>query len=323
MRDVTVQLNDYFDATVDRITVEDIVAGRQVVHEPTSPVVTRPRRPVWAVAVTFITTMVVLGGSLGVGLMLRRQSTDVGSGTALPAPQPAGGGSPWIFVIGAGLLLMAVVGLVVARGRVEKLALNGGTAMTTMLDRPTSTDERVDKLVKTNRTLTLTAIVLAVLAIGFGSWAVFQAAGDDTAAAPDVTTPATTVPLVTTAPLVATVPDVPTDVAAVLDNWWAALVQRDGTVSDLYELGGYHLYGTERFFNDDIATHLRGNPGFEHEWVGEPILLVDDGDGRYVVARGVRNFDADESFASTMIFEINTQSDGQLLLGHTTWVWIN
>ncbi|MBT8207035.1 MAG: hypothetical protein KJO18_02080, partial [Acidimicrobiia bacterium] len=319
MRDATEQLNDYFEATVERITVEDIVASRQVVYVPARAPAIRPHRPVWAVAVTFITTMVVLGGSLGVGLMLRRESTDVGGGTTLPATVPAGGEAPWIPWIGAGLLLVTVAGLVVARGRIEKLALNGGTAMTTTLQRPTPTDDRVDKLLKTNRTLTLTAIVLAVLAIGFGAWAFYQASGDDTAAA-DVTAPVTSAPIVTTAPPIATVPMIPTAVAAVIDDWWAALNLRDGSVLDLYELGGYTQFGTERFFDDDIASHLAGNASFDHEWLGEAVLIVDDGNGRYVVARGLRNFDANSSFTSAMIFEINTQSDGQLLLGHTAWV---
>ncbi|RLE13578.1 MAG: hypothetical protein DRJ28_07115, partial [Actinobacteria bacterium] len=62
MRDLTDQLADYFDATVERITAEDVLAGRQVrppaqhLHQPIRK---RMLRPAWALSVAFVTTIVV------------------------------------------------------------------------------------------------------------------------------------------------------------------------------------------------------------------------------------------------------------------------
>lgn len=193
--------------------------------------------------------------------------------------------------------------------------------MTTTLERPKSSDDRVDKLLKTNRTLTLMAIVLAVLAVGFGSWAVYEATSGDDAPVVATTTPPPTTVATTVAPIASAA--VPAELAAVLDDWWAALHRRDGSVVDMYEMGGYHLYRTERFFNDDIAEHLGGDTTVEHEWIGEPVLIIDEGDGRYVVVRGTRNTSTGFTSASAMAFEIQTQADGSLLLSQTVWVYEN
>jgi len=107
----------------------------------------------------------------------------------------------------------------------------------------------------------------------------------------------------------------PDEVATLIDNWFDA--GGDGAVLDFYTPTGYHLYGTQSFTGEDLANHLE-TPGISHEWVSELMLVVDEGDGRYVVTRGMRNSGA-VTGVSALTFEILTQSDGELLIAQSAW----
>ena len=110
---------------------------------------------------------------------------------------------------------------------------------------------------------------------------------------------------------------VPAEVAALTTAWGEAVNRDDGSVTDLYRLGGYHLYGAKSIPLDDIASHLEAGtrPG---EWLTEPYLLVDEGDGRYVVARGAR---AESAYEGSITFSIARSSDGELEIVKTAWFY--
>jgi hypothetical protein len=112
-------------------------------------------------------------------------------------------------------------------------------------------------------------------------------------------------------------PTPPDEVAAVIDDWYDAASRGDGSVLDLYTSTGYHLYGAKSFTGEDLVIHLE-TPGISHEWVSELMLVVDEGDGRYVVTRGMRNSGA-VSGVSAMTFEILAQSDGELRIAQSAW----
>lgn len=109
----------------------------------------------------------------------------------------------------------------------------------------------------------------------------------------------------------------PDGVASVIDNWYDAASRGDGSVLDLYTSTGYHLYGADSFTGEDLANHLQ-TPGISHEWSSELMLIVDEGDGRYVVTRGMRNSGV-VTGVSAMTFEILTQSDGELRIAQSAW----
>lgn len=112
----------------------------------------------------------------------------------------------------------------------------------------------------------------------------------------------------------------PEELAALIDDWYAANDRGDGSVLDLYVPEGYHLYGDLRFAGDEIVAHLSGGGGsIEHEWITEPILIAEDADGRYVVVRGMRNTSPNWSNASALLFEIVTTADDELKLAQTAW----
>lgn len=109
----------------------------------------------------------------------------------------------------------------------------------------------------------------------------------------------------------------PDEVAALVDEWLQAIKRGDGSVLDLYTPTGYHLYGADRFTGDDLVNHLE-TPGIDHEWASELMLVVDEGDGRYVVTRAGRNSGA-VAVVSALTFEVLTQIDGELLLAQSSW----
>ena len=49
---------------------------------------------------------------------------------------------------------------------------------------------------------------------------------------------------------------VPDEVAALTTAWCEAINRDDGSVTDLYRKGGFHLYGADSIPLDDIAFHL-------------------------------------------------------------------
>lgn len=109
---------------------------------------------------------------------------------------------------------------------------------------------------------------------------------------------------------------VPDDVAALIEEWGDAVNTGGGAVTGLYMPGGYHRYGSERIVYDEIATHLEA-PSTPGVWTTEPYLLVgDDGDDRYVVARGSL---AAGTYPGSLTFLIARTSDGELQIVRTAW----
>lgn len=109
--------------------------------------------------------------------------------------------------------------------------------------------------------------------------------------------------------------EVPAEVLALLDEWWAANERRDGSVADLYTTSGYHLYGETKYSRSELAAHFGGaaNP----EWITEPYLIVGDQTrGRYVVTRGLK-----AGAASALTFEIVTTPDGELQIAQSAWTY--
>lgn len=109
----------------------------------------------------------------------------------------------------------------------------------------------------------------------------------------------------------------PPDVVELIDAWYTAA--GDGSVADLYLPGGFHLYGDQRYNLDRIQAHL-GTPGIGHEWITDTVLVSDNGDGIYVVIRGMRNTGLPVGpVESNISFEIVTTPDGELRLAQTAW----
>ncbi len=109
---------------------------------------------------------------------------------------------------------------------------------------------------------------------------------------------------------------VPDDVAALTDAWGDAINAGEGAVAELYTMGGHHRYEDQRLASDELAAHLEASG--KGVWVSDPYLLVDEGDGRYVVARGAH---AGGTYPGSLTFVIVTTSDGELEIAETAFVY--
>lgn len=116
--------------------------------------------------------------------------------------------------------------------------------------------------------------------------------------------------------------EVPAEVAALIDEWWAANERNDGSVTDLYRPSGYHLYGDKRIALEDLGAHLN-TPGYTAEWITDPYLIATEPDGRYVVTRGIRTSSGGMSWDSAFTFEILTMGDGELKIAQTGFMYVN
>ena len=116
--------------------------------------------------------------------------------------------------------------------------------------------------------------------------------------------------------------EVPAEVVALIDEWWAANERADGSVVDLYRPSGYHLNGDEKVAQEDFAAHFNP-PGWKFEWTTEPYLIANQPEGRYVVTRGIRTSLGARSFYSAFTFEILTMRDGELKIAQTDFMYVN
>jgi len=116
--------------------------------------------------------------------------------------------------------------------------------------------------------------------------------------------------------------EVPAEVVALIDEWWAANERGDGSVANLYTPSGYHLYGDDKVAQEDFASQFN-TPGWKAEWITEPYLIANQPEGRYVVTRGIRTSTGARSFDSAFTFEILTMRDGELKIAQTAWLYVN
>ncbi len=110
---------------------------------------------------------------------------------------------------------------------------------------------------------------------------------------------------------------VPDDVAALTVAWGDAMSSGDGAVTALYTENGFHLSNTTKIEHDDIAAHLE-EPTTDGKWATEPYLLIDEGDGRYIVARGVYGAGV---HPGSLTFLIVRDADGELEIAETAFVY--
>jgi len=257
MSEVETQLREYFDAAVERVTAEDILAGHRVTEKVQF---SRPRwhpRPAWAAIAAFAATVVVLGGSIGLGTWLRNPDEDAASGGFRGAVDTITGGSvPWwpIAVIVVAMAALVFVLTFMRRGiRKEK-------AMATTIDTPTS-DKQLEDAQRNNHWLIGAVVVLAIALLALGAWVVYDQAQTADTAGSDA-------------------------VIEMLDDYRAAWNEYDGDAFMALTAEDYVLVssGGEEVARTMQASTIRGfakGINFQVEQIGDPVVV---GDGPYYVA---------------------------------------
>jgi hypothetical protein len=113
---------------------------------------------------------------------------------------------------------------------------------------------------------------------------------------------------------------VPDEVAALIDQWWAATAT---SVVDLYTPTGFHLYGARKITGDDIGTHLANPAVTDHEELTPLLLVVEEPGRRYVVTQGIANTIHATKSPSGLSWEILADSDGTLRIAQSAWLKIS
>ncbi|MDH3540283.1 MAG: hypothetical protein OEP52_09820 [Acidimicrobiia bacterium] len=186
MPDISAQLRTYFDATVERVTEEDVriraVTARGI---PIPSPRFRPR-PLAAGAIGFGLAMTLLGVVLVADRIFGGEVADaVGHGGTVTTGEP---GTVWLFVpvvFGLGLL---ATGMLSARRRNGDVRRRGEGSMQT-IEKVESVESPVDKeilsLKKRNRWLGALTGILAVAVVGLGVWLAAELTSSDGATIPE------------------------------------------------------------------------------------------------------------------------------------------
>lgn len=231
MPDLELQLREYLDATVERITPEDVFArhalGRRVAHQP------HRLAPAWAAAYGFAMTLLVIGGSIGIGLVLR---TEPGFSTG-PGRISYGAGTStselfgWLLVGLAAVLGIAALVLIGFALSTNHRKRRKEEAMATTLDRP-PIERELESVHRTNRWLIAAVVVLAIAVVALGAWVVYDLTTDSSA--------------------------VPAEVEALVEDYMNALSTYDGDalMATMYEPTFRFKYGTALSLNaaDNVAS---------------------------------------------------------------------
>lgn len=266
MSDLDTQIRSYFDANVERVTADDVLAGRRLVeqlHRPTAGWQVSPR---FAVGFGFGVTVFVVAGSLGLGLALRQSSDNAASGTVSYA---VGAGTStstgWSLLgISAVLAVVALILVVLALRSARSRSSTKGeeTTMSTTFETP-PVDHKLEEAHRTNRWLIAAVVILAIALVVLGAWVVN-----------DVTAESGTEP--------------PAEVQALIVDYGATWNAYDGDsflglVSDDYEF--YDDHTVARDAEATAALIERGEPyGFTTKTVGGYSAEVSRDGTEYVVS---------------------------------------
>ena len=166
------QLREYFDAGVERISVDDVIAQAEVREARLEPLKTqRNLRPAWAAVGAFAATIVGLGG-LAAALTVTQQLTgELGSGT--PDVVQTDGGTVGLWLV-AGLvaaLAAAAVTWMMRRPTKQEQRATENQGKVTIVETIEDTDvDTTEEAGTSSRWPIVVLVVLAITVVGLVAW---------------------------------------------------------------------------------------------------------------------------------------------------------
>ncbi len=184
------QLREYFDAGVERISVEDVIAQSRVSEDAVRPLRRqRSFKPAWAAVGAFAVTIIGLGGLASVLKLTTDVTVDAGAGEIVDA----GGSTIGIWLIAA-VVAAVVAGLTVwlVRRRSSKQAKNeeetesdeGKVRVMETIERTDTEDQTSEKTEQRSRWPIVVIILLAIALVGLISWMTLAMRPNSPTAAP-------------------------------------------------------------------------------------------------------------------------------------------
>ncbi len=177
MPNVERQLRDYFDAGVERMSVEDVMAQAAVRETRLEPLRTRRSlKPAWAAVGAFAATIAAIGGV--VGLIAGAQTLTGGVGTDMAEIVSTSGGTvgAWLVAGFVAALVAAAVTWMIRRppDEAEQEAPDEGKVMVMETIEQTDADVGRKQITsQSNRWPTVAMAVLAIAVVGLVAWMVF------------------------------------------------------------------------------------------------------------------------------------------------------
>ena len=188
MSRVEPQLREYFDAGVERISVEDVVAQAEVQQNRLEPLrVRRNLKPAWAAVGAFAVTLLGLGG-LAAGLKLTERITGEFDASAAEIVGADGGTlGIWLIAAFVAALAAAAATWLIRRPTERKSDGQENQGRVMVMETIEDTDRAVGTTKETkkpSRWPTVLTVVLAVALVGLVAWMVFMMRPNSPTAAP-------------------------------------------------------------------------------------------------------------------------------------------
>lgn len=308
MSDLGTQLRSYFDENVERVTPDDVFAGRHVGDLMPESRFKWRASPRLAVGLGFAVTVFVIGGSLGLGLVLRQPGDLSGSGRmtlgiADGTPESTGW---WLVGVAAALAVVALVFIVLAMRstRTSSGRKREESTMATTFETQ-EVDHKLEDAHRANRWLIAAVVVLSVALIAMGAWVI----SDLTATSENA---------------------VPADISEMLDDYTAAWNTGDGEAftSFILESGYEHTANGVSITAVAAARNIEsfwGPDGIHVAQIGEPVLLG-DGNTKYVVqSNRIFTVGNPDGFVGFSVIKVTDRGDnGWVVTDHTfigEWIY--
>src|SRR5665811_2006923 len=171
------QLREYFDAGVERVSIEDVIARAEVSQGGLRPLrAKRNLQPAWAVVGAFAATLIGLGGLGGVLRVAPRMHGDAGAGVAEIAE--VGGGTIGVWLIAAAIAAVAA-GLTVwlvhrstkrTENEVENLSDQGKVMVMETIEEADTEDRTTEKTEHRSRWPIVVIVAMAIALVGLIAW---------------------------------------------------------------------------------------------------------------------------------------------------------
>jgi uncharacterized membrane protein len=298
MSDLGTQLRSYFDENVERVTAEDVLAGRRVGDLAPEPRFKWRASPRLAVGLGFGVTVLIIGGSLGLGLVLQRPGDIPGSGRitfgiGAGTPESTGWGLLGVAVVLASIAMVFVV-LALRSVRTRSRRTREEKDMATTFDTP-PVDHELEEAHRANRWLIAAVVVLVVAVVALGAWVVN-----------DLTSTSETAP--------------PAEVQALVDDFQAAWNAYDGDALAGFvdETEFLHVYGATEYDLPGLAALVRGGESYGTQvGVSGDYIFVESGSRSYIVAPAFIRSDANsEDGTGVLIYTVGIRGGEWKIIRH-------
>jgi flagellar basal body-associated protein FliL len=296
------QLREYFDAGVERVSVEDVIARARVSEGGLRPPhAKRNLRPAWAAVGAFAATLVGLGGLASVLKLSPRIHGEAGAGAAEGVE--VGGGTIGVWLITAAVAAVAA-GLAVwlvhrstkrTENKEEIVSDQGKVMVMETIERTDTEDRTTEKTEHRSRWPIVVIVVMAIALVGFIAWMTLAMRPNSPTAAPP-------------------------EVVELMDEYTAAFNAYDADALEVLVTPQYRVHSEGEVVDSDMEGVRSDLFGWMesvnwHSTNEGPYYAVETGTGTWLVSsEGGTNNRSGTDYPEMGVLRIRTGPDGTLLV---------